>query len=56
MAVDGGLGGFGTTLDYLGTVRGRVGVMPWGERTVVYATGGLAYGQTNQQLPAPTQI
>jgi outer membrane immunogenic protein len=43
----GGLGGsIGTTVDYFGTVRGRVGVMPW-ERTVVYATGGLAYGQTS---------
>lgn len=49
----GGLGGFGTTVDYLGTVRGRVGVMPWGERTVVYATGGLAYGQTATSFLLP---
>ena len=41
-----GVGDIGTTVDYFGTVRGRVGVMPW-ERTVVYATGGLAYGQTS---------
>jgi outer membrane immunogenic protein len=41
-----GLGDIGTTVDYFGTVRGRLGVMPW-ERTVVYATGGLAYGQTS---------
>jgi len=30
-------------LDYLGTVRGRIGVLP-SERLMVYATGGLAYG------------
>jgi outer membrane immunogenic protein len=47
-----GLGGIGTTVDYLGTVRGRVGVMPW-ERTVVYATGGLAYGQTTTSFVLP---
>jgi outer membrane immunogenic protein len=44
--------GIGTTVDFLGTVRGRVGVMPW-ERTVVYATGGLAYGQTTTNLVLP---
>lgn len=30
-------------LDYLGTVRGRIGFLPT-ERLMVYATGGLAYG------------
>jgi outer membrane immunogenic protein len=44
--------GFGTSVDFLGTVRGRVGVMPW-ERTVVYATGGFAYGQTTSNLVLP---
>ena len=36
----------GTKVDYFGTARARVGVSPW-ERTMVYATGGLAYGQTS---------
>lgn len=53
----GGLGGaavgdVGTTVDYFGTVRGRIGVMPW-ERSVVYATGGLAYGQTTTSFLFP---
>ncbi|MET0968026.1 MAG: outer membrane beta-barrel protein [Tardiphaga sp.] len=34
---------FGTSMDYFGTVRGRVGYA-W-DRTMVYATGGFAYGQ-----------
>jgi outer membrane immunogenic protein len=33
-------------LDWLGTVRARVGVTPW-DRTLVYATGGLAYGHAS---------
>lgn len=33
-------------LDYLGTVRGRVGFLP-SERLMVYATGGLAYGDVD---------
>jgi outer membrane immunogenic protein len=33
-------------LDYLGTVRARVGFTPW-DRLLVYATGGLAYGGTH---------
>ncbi|WP_424630666.1 outer membrane protein [Bradyrhizobium sp. SYSU BS000235] len=45
-------GDVGTTLDYFGTVRGRIGVMPW-ERSVVYATGGLAYGQTTTSFLLP---
>ena len=42
-------GDAGTTVDYFGTVRGRIGFTPW-ERSVVYATGGLAYGQTKTTL------
>ncbi|MBY6240171.1 outer membrane protein [Methylosinus sp. Sm6] len=34
-------------LDYLGTVRGRVGYLVT-PTLLAYATGGLAYGQTNQ--------
>ena len=49
----GGLGGdIGTTVDYFGTVRGRIGLMPW-DRSLVYATGGLAYGQTTTSLLFP---
>ncbi|OAF06993.1 hypothetical protein AYJ54_18200 [Bradyrhizobium centrolobii] len=33
-------------LDWFGTVRGRVGVAPW-DRSLLYVTGGLAYGQVN---------
>ncbi len=43
------LAGFGSTsqsLDYLGTVRGRVGFL-FTPTLLVYGTGGLAYGQTN---------
>ena len=52
-----GLGGVvggdaGTTVDYFGTVRGRIGFLPW-ERLVVYATGGLAYGQTTTDSGVP---
>jgi outer membrane immunogenic protein len=36
----------GSTLNWLGTVRGRVGFTP-SDRSLVYATGGLAYGATN---------
>ncbi len=36
------LNSFRTSLDYLGTVRGRVGVAF--DRVLVYGTGGLAYG------------
>ncbi len=35
--------GLNTSLDWFGTVRGRVGYAF--DRTLVYATGGLAYGQ-----------
>jgi outer membrane immunogenic protein len=47
-----GGGSLGTKLDYFGTVRGRIGLSPW-ERTVVYATGGLAYGQTSTSFFLP---
>jgi outer membrane immunogenic protein len=36
-------------LDFLGTVRGRVGYTPV-DRWLIYATGGLAYGQVNYNL------
>ena len=36
---------YSTRLEYLGTVRGRIGYAF--DRTLVYATGGLAYGETN---------
>ena len=49
----GGFGGdIGTTVDYFGTVRGRIGLMPW-DRSLVYATGGLAYGQTTTSFLLP---
>jgi outer membrane immunogenic protein len=31
-------------LKWFGTVRGRLGVLPW-DRVLLYATGGLAYGE-----------
>ncbi|MGP8232244.1 MAG: outer membrane protein [Methylovirgula sp.] len=36
---------YSTSLDGLGTVRGRIGVAF--DRALIYATGGLAYGRTN---------
>lgn len=39
----------GQTLDWLGTVRGRLGFTP-ADRWLVYVTGGLAYGQTSYNL------
>ena len=33
------------SLDYFGTVRGRVGVTPLDPRLLVYGTGGFAYAQ-----------
>jgi outer membrane immunogenic protein len=36
----------GSTLNWLATVRGRIGVTP-SDRWMIYATGGLAYGATN---------
>jgi outer membrane immunogenic protein len=28
-------------LDWFGTVRGRLGITPWGDNALLYATGGL---------------
>jgi outer membrane immunogenic protein len=39
------------TLDWLGTVRGRVGYVLW-QDTILYATGGLAYGRVTESTPA----
>ncbi len=39
---------FRQNLDYLGTVRGRLGYA-W-DRTLVYATGGFAYGGVNDRV------
>lgn len=40
-----------SNLQWLGTVRGRVGYTPV-DRWLVYATGGLAYGASNHQYSA----
>lgn len=37
-------------LDWFGTVRGRVGFLPT-DRILLYATGGLAYGQLSATAP-----
>jgi outer membrane immunogenic protein len=39
---------FSTRLDYLGTVRGRLGYVF--DRTLIYATGGLAYGDVRNSV------
>lgn len=39
-------GGYDSTLNYFGTVRGRIGYAF--ERTLVYGTGGFAYGNVEQ--------
>jgi outer membrane immunogenic protein len=39
---------FSSRLDYLGTVRGRVGVTY--DRALFYATGGFAYGQSEHRV------
>jgi outer membrane immunogenic protein len=39
---------FSTRLDYLGTVRGRIGYVV--DRTLFYATGGLAYGDVRNTV------
>jgi outer membrane immunogenic protein len=41
----------GTSLDWLATIRGRVGALVT-EDTLVYLTGGAAYGQTTSSLNA----
>lgn len=51
----GGIGAVGAdaraTLDYFGTVRARFGFAAL-ERTMVYATGGYAYGRAKVSIPA----
>lgn len=42
-------------LDWFGTVRGRIGFLPT-ERILLYATGGLAYGQLSANVPADPTI
>ena len=37
-------------LDWFGTVRGRVGLLPT-DRVLIYATGGLAYGELSATAP-----
>ncbi len=41
-----GMGAVGSGAGYFGTLRGRVGFTPM-DRMMIYATGGLAYGNTN---------
>jgi len=42
------------SLDWFGTVRGRLGIAAW-DRALIYGTGGLIYGEENvaQQLAFP---
>lgn len=42
------------SLDWFGTVRGRLGYTF--DRTLVYATGGFAYGALNQQITAVNDV
>jgi len=44
----------GSKIDYIGTVRGRVGYA-W-DRLLVYATGGFAYGQVSSSISAAAGI
>lgn len=37
-------------LDWFGTVRGRIGLLPT-DRVLIYATGGLAYGEVSATAP-----
>jgi outer membrane immunogenic protein len=39
----------GTEVNWFGTVRGRIGYIPW-DRTLIYGTGGFAYGNTTTRL------
>jgi outer membrane immunogenic protein len=41
------------TLDWFGTVRGRLGLAIW-DRTLIYGTGGLMYGEEVANLLATT--
>lgn len=42
-----GAGTVNTNVDWWGTVRGRIGVVPLMPNLMLYATGGFAYGQVN---------
>jgi outer membrane immunogenic protein len=42
-------------LDYLGTVRGRLGFL-WTPSLLVYGTGGLAYGRVHTGMTFATQV
>lgn len=44
----------GSRIDYIGTVRGRVGYA-W-DRFLVYGTGGFAYGEVNSSISASAAI
>jgi outer membrane immunogenic protein len=37
-------------LDWFGTARGRIGILPT-DRVLLYATGGLAYGEVSASAP-----
>ncbi len=54
--VNGGVDGFGSSsdIDYIGTVRGKVGVAA--DRLAVYATGGLAYASLDTSTSGPGQF
>jgi outer membrane immunogenic protein len=45
-------------LDWFGTVRGRLGITPWGNNALLYVTGGLIYGgqKVSASLTTPTAI
>lgn len=44
-----GLGGSDATINYFGTIRGRLGVAF--DRALVYATGGYAFGEAEVSIP-----
>lgn len=41
-------------LDWFGTVRGRLGITPWGNTALIYVTGGLIYG--GQKISASLDV
>ncbi|MBG0794989.1 porin family protein [Methylocystis sp. H62] len=45
-----GAGTVNSSVDWWGTVRGRVGVTPVLPNLLIYATGGFAYGQANTNV------
>ena len=38
------------SVDWYGTVRGRIGVTPFAPNLLIYGTGGFAYGQVNHNI------